>query len=65
MTRVSVAAGYTVPARCLTPTRGARYFADFGIEGDYEGIGNCIIGYADGAEPDAAPRRAGRVFYAK
>ena len=44
---------------------GREILRGLGIEGDYEGIGNCIIGYADGAEPDAAPRRAGRVFYAK
>ena len=44
---------------------GREILRGLGIEGDYEGIGNCIIGYADGAEPDAAPRRAGRVFYAR
>ena len=44
---------------------GREILRGLGIEGDYEGIGNCIIGYTDGAEPDAAPRRAGRVFYAK
>ena len=44
---------------------GREILRGLGVEGDYEGIGNCIIGYTDGAEPDAAPRRAGRVFYAK
>ena len=35
---------------------------DLGVEGEYEGIGHCIIGYAD-EEPEAAPRKEGRVFY--
>ena len=33
-----------------------------GVEGDYVGIGHCILGYAAGPEPEAAPRREGRVF---
>ena len=33
---------------------------DLGVEGEYEGIGHCIIGYAD-EEPEAAPRKEGRV----
>ena len=28
-----------------------------GIEGDYEGIGNCILGYVDGEVPPARPRK--------
>ena len=34
-----------------------------GIEGDYEGIGNCILGYADGEKPPVKPRAENRVFY--
>lgn len=33
-----------------------------GIEGDYEGIGNLILGYADGEGREAAPRNENRVF---
>ena len=33
-----------------------------GIEGNWEGIGHCILGYADGAEPVAAPRKDHRVY---
>ena len=33
-----------------------------GIEGDYEGIGNCILGYAD-VTPDEKPRKENRVFW--
>ncbi len=43
---------------------GRAILASLGIEGDYEGIGNCIIGFPDGEYPAPAPRREGRVFYA-
>ena len=33
-----------------------------GIEGDYEGIGNLILGYADGEGREADPRNENRVF---
>jgi len=36
-----------------------------GIEGDFEGVGHCAIGYADGEMPPAAPRKEGRVYYAE
>ena len=34
-------------------------------EGNYEGIGFCILGYPEGEKPQAAPRREGRVRYIK
>ena len=34
-----------------------------GIEGDYEGIGNCALGYVDGNYPTELPRKENRVFY--
>lgn len=34
-----------------------------GVEGDYEGIGHCVLGYADGEYPAAPERKEGRVFY--
>jgi len=40
-----------------------KWLADLGVEGEYEGIGHCVLGYVDGDEPEAAPRREGRVFY--
>ena len=43
---------------------GKQILADLGIEGDYEGIGNCIIGYPADEPKPAAPRREGRVFKA-
>ena len=41
---------------------GKAILKDLGIEGDYEGIGHLILGYA--AQPDAAPapRKAGYVY---
>lgn len=38
------------------------FLKKLGIEGEYEGIGNCVIGYAD-VEPEAKPRKANRVYY--
>ena len=35
----------------------------WGIEGDYEGIGHCIVGYADGPIPEASPRKRDYVYY--
>lgn len=35
---------------------------DLGIEGEWEGIGHCAVGYIDGENPAAAPRNDGRVF---
>ena len=40
--------------------------AALGVEGDYEGIGHCVIGYdayADDEYPEAAKRKDGRVFW--
>ena len=38
--------------------------ADLGVEGDYEGIGNCILGWP-AQDPEPKPRREGRVFWAE
>ncbi len=43
---------------------GKAILADLGVEGDYEGIGHCILGYPAEA-PDPKPRREGRVFLAE
>ena len=34
-----------------------------GVEGDWEGIGNCVVGYVEGEYPKPAPRREGRVYW--
>ena len=36
-----------------------------GVNGDYEGIGHCALGYADGDYPAAPARNEGRIFYVK
>lgn len=41
---------------------GKAILHDLGVEGDYEGVGHLIVGYADGAEPEAKPRRERRVL---
>ncbi len=41
---------------------GKAILHDLVVEGDYEGVGHLIVGYADGAEPEAKPRREGRVL---
>lgn len=33
------------------------------IQGEYEGIGNCIVGYMDGEYPAEKPRKENRVYY--
>lgn len=42
---------------------GRALLKEWGIEGDYEGIGHCILGYVDGKIPDAAPRKNDYVYY--
>lgn len=42
---------------------GKAILKSLGIEGDYEGIGHCVIGYMDGDEPEAAPRKDDYVYY--
>lgn len=42
---------------------GKELLKSFGVEGEYEGVGNCILGYVEGEEPTAAPRKENYVFY--
>ena len=41
---------------------GKAILKDLGIEGDYEGIGHLILGYAVNPAPKAAPRKEGYVY---
>ena len=43
---------------------GKQILKDLGIEGEYEGVGFCILGYADGELPPAPPRKENFVYYA-
>lgn len=44
---------------------GKQLLKKLGIEGEYEGIGHCIVGYADGEAPAPAARKENRIYYIK
>lgn len=41
---------------------GKAILEKLGVKGDYEGIGNCIVGYPD-MTPEKKPRKANRAYY--
>ena len=43
--------------------QNVRKLKSLGIEGDYEGIGHCVLGYVDCPQPEAAPRKENYVYY--
>ena len=46
-------------------TEGRELLKSLGVDGEWEGIGHCAVGYIDGEAPKAAPRKDGRVFWAE
>ncbi|MBR7084147.1 MAG: nitroreductase [Oscillospiraceae bacterium] len=42
---------------------GKAILKELGIEGDYEGIGHCAIGYAASELPEASPRKENYIYY--
>lgn len=42
---------------------GKKLLKKWGLDGDYEGIGHCILGYSDGEEPSPTPRKQGRIIH--
>ena len=44
---------------------GKQLLKEWGIEGEYEGVGHCILGYINGKVPPALKRKPNRVFYVK
>ena len=42
---------------------GQALLKSLGLEGDYVGVGHCILGYPADPLPEAEPRRPGRVFW--
>ena len=42
---------------------GKNLLKSLGIEGEWEGIGHCLLGYADGPVPTARPRKEGWIHY--
>lgn len=44
---------------------GKALLQKWGIEGDYEGVGNLAVGFADAAKTKAAPRKENYIYYVK
>lgn len=44
---------------------GKAILKKLGIEGNFEGIGNCVVGYPKGELPKVKPCKEGRVYYIK
>lgn len=44
---------------------GKAILADLGVEGDFEGIGHCVLGYPETPAGEGAPRKEHRVFWAE
>ena len=42
---------------------GLALLKKLGIEGEYEGVGNCVVGYPDGEVPAVKPRKENWVYY--
>lgn len=40
-----------------------QWLKSLGLNGEYEGIGNCVLGYVDGEYPGVLPRKDDRVYY--
>jgi len=40
-----------------------QFLEELGIEGEWEGIGHCAVGYVNGDYPEAAARAQNRVFF--
>lgn len=42
-----------------------QWLKELGVEGEWEGIGHCAVGYIDGEAPKAAKRKGHRIFWAE
>ena len=40
-----------------------KFLGELGIQGEWEGIGHCAVGYVNGEQPEAAPRLQNRLYY--
>ena len=59
----SEAAGSTRAKEEFESEEGKALLKKWGIEGDYEGIGHCVLGYAAAELPAAKPRKENYVYY--
>ena len=53
----------TTAAETFEMPHWKEFLVSLGLTGDYEGIGNCVLGYADCDLPAAPARKEGRVYY--
>ena len=44
---------------------GKAILKELGVEGDYVGVGNCVLGYPQGEIPAAKPRKENYVYWAE
>jgi nitroreductase len=44
---------------------GKNLLKEWGVEGDYIGVGSCTLGYPDCPKPEAAPRKENYVVYVR
>ena len=44
---------------------GKAFLKELGILGEYEGVGNCILGYVEGDYPTTRPRKENYIYYVK
>ena len=42
-----------------------QWLKDIGVEGEYIGIGHCVLGYIDGDYPNATKRKENWVYWVK
>lgn len=40
-----------------------QWLRSIGLEGDYEGVGHCALGYVEGEYPAPIPRKEGRIIF--
>jgi hypothetical protein len=49
----------------LLSKEGKALFKEWGVPDGYEGIGHCILGYAEGPLPEAKPRKENYIIRVK
>ena len=60
---LSVSAVYQIPKEEFESEEGKELLKSLGIEGDYVGIGHCVLGYVDGEYPGIPERKDNWVYY--
>ena len=50
---------------CFETEEWKEFLKSLGIEEEYEGVGNCILGYAKTKAPKAKPRKENYIYYVK